>query len=140
MSLESELVTWLDAGLSGSGIAQWDESTQTGMLFAERLPTDDTPAISIQTTEWAQHRNGVPGMLTAQLAIFSQGNLIIQHNRVAEYFTEKGAGETLFRPIDLTSFRIENLVWAIRYPAKVGTTAGGGFLLKTTSKLIVKEL
>lgn len=136
MSLESELVDWIHTAAL-SGIARWDPTAASGILRYDRLPPEDRDAIAVTTSGW-DRRKGIPGYFDVTFVILSQGNTRTQHLTVLDQIESRNKTESAFRPIDLTSYRIETFA-SLSALSKNGTTADGGFILRSSFVSRVKE-
>lgn len=144
MSLSGELADVVHTACSGLGVSLWNESTQTGLLFEPALPPDGSDAVSIGTRRWAPGPNNLPGYHRVEVHIDSQGAPSVEdkHWIVTKFLRERLGTERMFRPIDLTSWRIEGIEWTDTGPGLVEAFIKDkaiAFRWKQRFTLIVKE-
>jgi len=137
MSLQTELIDWIDAA-SLAGIAKRNDTAQTGILF-ERLPADDTDAIAIQIRDPEADASGFSDRYMALIDIRSQGDTVTKHETVIKQIWTRNETESVFRPIVLTTYTIEQVDWLTPRPARIEVTASGLHVYRSACRARIKE-
>lgn len=137
MSLETELITWLDAALTPT-VRAWDPDNEVGELVEGDLPGADRSAIAIRTTNW-ESITDIPGLHFTDIEIHSQGDIEAKHKTVNDEIRTRNTAGSQFSPIDLTSFRIEGLRPLTSYPTRFARDAAGQWIYRSAFRVRLKE-
>ena len=144
MSLASELVNAISTGTTGLGVTKYDPDSQTGQLFDLALPDESFDAIAISARGWRPAPNQFPGYHRVEIHIDSQGvsSMEDKHWIVTKFLRDRNGTERIFRPIVLTSFEVEQIIWTETGPGLSDAFPRGGgiaFRWKQRLEMIVKE-